>query len=117
MSNIVVESPTAIIGTRNLSRSAFLTEKEVLNPFSGVGDVYGIGQGLTAIFDNLPLLGAGSKSRINETKAAADANISILNAQNQSTKEKSKQTEKLLLIGFVALLVIVVVAGVIFTRR
>lgn len=72
----------------------------------------------------LPSIGVGSKSRIAETNATAAANAQIYNAQTQSTlatieadKSKAKETEKLVMIGFVAVLVIVVVVATLFTKR
>ena len=96
---------------------------------SGIGSA--IASGLAGLLGSagsiatiLPSIGVGSKSRIAETNATAAANAQIYNAQTQSTlatieaeKSKSKETEKLVMIGFVAFLVIVVIAGVLFTRK
>jgi len=88
---------------------------------SGLAGLLGGAGSIAAI---LPSIGVGSKSRIAETNATAAANTQIYNAQTQSTlatikaeEEKSKETEKLVLIGFVAVLIIVVVAGVLFVKR
>lgn len=72
----------------------------------------------------LPDLGLGSKSRINESKATANANISVLDAQSKLLEEQSaaesKSTNekiKLYLIVGVGVLMIVVIAGILFARR
>lgn len=65
---------------------------------AGVGDVYGIGQGLQAVFSNLPVLGVGSKARAKEAEATAAANVSVLNAQAKAAAAKSKSTMTIVII-------------------
>ena len=86
--------------------------------------VLGLAGAAGALAPILPEIGIGSKSRIAETNATAAANTQIYNAQTQSTlatieaeKSKSKETEKIILIGFVSLLVIIMVVGVLFKKR
>lgn len=90
----------------------------------GLGVLSGVLGVLGGLAPLLPVIGIGSKSRIAETNATANGNTLVYNAQTQSTlasieaeKAKSMETEKIVLIGFVAVLLIAVVVGVLFTKR
>lgn len=64
-----------------------------------------ISQTVGVIFQNLPLLGIGSKARVKESAA----NIELLNAQGKISSEKSKATTKAIIIGGTMLLVLAVI--------
>lgn len=68
----------------------------------------------------LPQIGIGSKSRIAETNAIANANTQVYNAQTQmilAEQEKEKEKESLYLIVGVGVLLLVIVMGVLFAKR
>lgn len=87
---------------------------EDTRPSISGNDIYGIGAGLGAIFQGLPILGIGSKARIKETKATAEANAPNYSAQAKAAASKSKSIQTIVLIAGV--LVIVAVA-IYFTLR
>lgn len=95
------------------------------NSGSGIGNgiltgVLGIAGLAGALAPVLPQLGIGSKSRIAETNAIANANTQVYNAQSQlliAEQNKEKDKEKLYLIIGVGLLLIIIVAGVLFARK
>ena len=83
------------------------------------GQTSGFSEGLVAgavgaIFENLSILGIGSKARIKESKATAEANATIYSAQGKAAASKSKSIQTIVLIAGV--LVIVAVA-IYFTLR
>jgi hypothetical protein len=107
------------------SESGSKSEKEG----GGIGSAIGGGLlGLLGIAGSvapiLPQIGVGSKSRINEAttiaKAQADANVSVINAQNQSILMQSKadkQKQNLYIIGGVGLFLTIVIVVVLITRK
>ncbi len=66
---------------------------------AGVNDMYGIGTGLSAIMQGLPVLGIGQKAREKEATATAAANSTILNAQAAVTAAKAKSTTTIILVA------------------
>lgn len=79
--------------------------------FSGSLDSAGIAG---AIFENLSVLGIGSKSRQKEAAANAAANVSVLEAQAKASAAKSAGTMKVVLIAGVLL---IVAAAIYFTLK
>lgn len=63
-----------------------------------------IGAGIGSVFQNLSVLGIGSKGRARE----AAASVQLINAQAANNAEKAKQTTKLVVIAGAFLLVITV---------
>ncbi len=129
MQNSISICKTPLIGVQSTSRSSFLVEEEELSPFSGAVDpVSAVAEAVGKISDMLPKIGVGSRSRLKETNATATANMSLVDAQKQSelsiiaakTTAESKTTKKkeeLYLIIGVGVLLLVVVVGVLFTRK
>lgn len=94
------------IDSENVSNSGSGSGGVLPYVFGTIGDIVGV----------LPQLGIGSKSRINETRATAEANTQILNAQLTTAKlnqeqidEQYKDKKELLIIGGSFLLVIIIV--------
>lgn len=136
--NRLIISPSALDKHINYSESAFILDKEVIeeDAFSfkeiaqaigkavagagkAVGTVVTGGLGVAAaaaptLSSVLPQLGIGSKSRIAETNAIANANAQIINAQTAQLQasrlaenEKADDQKALLMIGGAFLLVMV----------
>ena len=133
--NKVVSSPTALVDQVNLSFSPFKEDSEITDPFSfedisnfindsssgstsspapsegGSGDIWGMITGGvldfgTAISGVLPELGIGSKSRLKETRATAEANkllydaeIAKIRAQEEAADERANDMKSMLIIG------------------
>lgn len=142
--NQIIKSPSALVGQNNYTESPFrvmdiydpvydpFTFKDVVNFVKGKVDPdeedkkVEVGNGgmflgaIGSIASILPQIGIGSKSRIRETKAEADAQSQIYNAQaaaqialTQATQSASEQRFKdekgLLLVGGVMIFLILVV--------
>jgi hypothetical protein len=138
--NYIIDNPSALVEQRNLTLSPFSNKypnqisafsfDDVIGFFKGDGKSEsetdsgdGSGGELPYVFGTignivgvLPQLGIGSKSRINETRAIADANTQVLNAQLAAAKlnqeqidEQYKDKKELLIIGGSFLLVILIV--------
>lgn len=130
MRNAISYCETPLDGVQSFSRSAFMIDdEEELSPFSGAVDpVSAVAEAVGKISEMLPKIGIGSRSRLKETNATAAANTSLVDAQKQSelsiiaaqTAAESKTTknkEKIYLIVGVGVMLLIVVAGVLFTRR
>lgn len=84
---------------------------------SGIAGLFTVGASLAPV---LPQIGIGSKSRIAETNATANANTQILNAQNQLllTQQKAdSKKEKLYIIGGVGLLLVIIIVFVLIRKK
>ena len=100
-----------------LSPFVHIDPESEISAFEGAGDLYGIGQGLTAIFGALPSLGVGTKARQQEAAATAANNIALAEQDLKAAKEKSNSNTKMLAIGGVLLVVVVAVAAVLFSNK
>ena len=133
--NQLVSSPTVLVDQNNFSFSHFLEDTERSDPFSfedvsnfidysssgstsspdsnGGGSDGLLGKitgGIldfgTAISDVLPSLGIGSKSRIKETQATADANAKLYDAEiakiralEEAADERAQDMKSMLILG------------------
>lgn len=115
-----------VFKSNDTASDAVITSPSTSASGSGVGlsifnGIFGVLGGLAPLASEL---GIGSNSRINETNATAAANAQVYNAQTQSTlatieadKAKAKDTETMLMLGFGAVFLIVVIAGALFIKR
>lgn len=140
MQNIVNECQSPLRGIQTFSHSAFVSDfDEDQSPFSfrdifkrkndesesteatsssinkssggGSGIISGIIGLLGGLAPLLPQIGVGSKSRIAEATAIANANASIYSAQSMTelkAEEAKKERTELLIIGGVVLLVLII---------
>ena len=74
----------------------------------GADPVTAIANGIGSIFDALPLLGVGKKSREEEANNAAANQLKILDAEGNIQAAKSKSTQTLLVVGGMFLVVVIV---------
>lgn len=74
-----------------------------MDPVSAVANAIG------GIFQTLPSLGLGAKSRKSEIQNQALAQTSLIKTQAEIDEEKSKNTTKIIIISGILLLVIVVI--------
>lgn len=91
----------AELGKRIVVMSEITVPENYISNYNGVDPVGAIADGVGSIFEALPLLGIGSKSRLAEKQASANAMISLENA-------KSQGLVKALVVGGVLVVVIVV---------
>jgi hypothetical protein len=89
-------------------RSALSKAHDNISPFTDPQMADATGGIFNTIFQALPVLGIGSKSRQAELQASAAANVAILGAQMEADAEKSQKRNKTIIISGVILLVIVV---------
>jgi hypothetical protein len=61
------------------------------------------------IFQTLPSIGVGSKSRQKEIDKATSAQLSILDKQTQLSAEQAKKNTKILVVAGVLVMVIVII--------
>jgi hypothetical protein len=92
----------AELGKRIVVMSEITVPENYISNYNGVDPVGAIGEAVGKIFETLPMLGIGSKSRRKDQEAAAKAAISLENA-------KSSGTQKILIVGGMLVIVIVII--------
>ncbi|MEI7527168.1 MAG: hypothetical protein WCJ95_22650 [Mariniphaga sp.] len=119
MENEIITNRSSFPDLPDFSLSAFvgIDPEAETSPMSGIGDAYGIGAGLTAIFGALPSLGIGTKSRQQEAASAAANNIALAEEEMKAAASKSNSNIKMIAIGGVLLIVGIAVAAVLFTKK
>ena len=119
MENQIITNSSSFPDLPDFSLSPFvdIAPESEISAMEGLGDMYGIGQGLTAIFGALPSLGVGTKARQQEAAATAANNIALAEQDLKAAEAKSNSNTKMLAIGGVLVIVVVAVASVLFTKK
>jgi len=84
-------------------------ENQISGFSGGIDPVSNVAGAIGSIFESLPMLGIGSKSRQTEIAAQAAAQQQIIAAQEKAAQEKSNQTLVIASVGGAILVVLVVI--------
>lgn len=118
--NQLISSPSALTNHPKITITPFhqFDIEEQYDHFTGAEMIPSIANMVGDVFKTLPDIGVGSKSRRKEVANAADAQISVLNAQTSQHLAKSevsiRNNQKMILLGTVGL---VLVAAVILVLK
>lgn len=103
------EGEKQVTSVKNVKNEKEKEHKIGAGILTGITGLIGLGASLAPV---LPEIGIGSKSRIAEINANANANTQILNAQNQLllTQQKAKKkNQDLLIFGGVAVFILIII--------